>query len=174
MGSHLASRPCYQLLPGRTRFCWLSHCTVFLLQIVQVRPHYPDVPPQPTLLPRANVLIVDDDAGVRDVCTTMLKALGYDAKAESSGERALAKLADEQNVEVVLLDLEMPRMKGGEVLRALKQRRPGVRVVVMSGLPRADLHAYLATGADAVIQKPFRLAELDLSVGSALALALSA
>jgi len=114
------------------------------------------------------VLVVDDDAGVRDVCTIMLRALGYDATSASSGERALESVAS-GDVEIVLMDLEMPRMKGDEVLRTLKQRRPAVRVVVMSGRPRADLRSYLDTGADAVIQKPFRLAELDLSVGSALA-----
>ena len=62
-----------------------------LLRIFQVRPHYPNVPPQPTSH-RANVLVVDDDAGVRDVCTIMLRALGYDATATSSGERARASL----------------------------------------------------------------------------------
>lgn len=98
----------------------------------------------------------------------MLRALGYDATATSSGERALESVAS-GDVEIVLLNLEMPRMQGDEVLRTLKLHRPAVRVVVMSGRPRADLGSYLATGADAVIQKPFRLAELDLSVASALA-----
>lgn len=143
---------------------------MFLLQIFQVGSHYPNVTPQPTSH-RANVLVVDDDAGVRDVCTIMLKALGYDAKTASSGERALETLETRasDDIGIVLLDLEMPRMKGDEVLRTLKQRRPALRVVVMSGRPRDDLRSYLATGADAVIQKPFRLAELDLSVGAALA-----
>lgn len=117
--------------------------------------------------PRASVLIVDDDAGVRDVCTVMLRSLGYRAHAESSGEEALESL-DAATVELVLLDLEMPKMKGAELLRTLKQNRPGVRVVVMSGRPAEDLRRYLATGADAVIQKPFRLSELGFSIGSAL------
>lgn len=125
------------------------------------------LPPAHTL--RAKVLIVDDDAGVRDVCTTMLRALGYGARSESSGEGALRTLSGNDDVELVLLDLEMPRMKGDEVLRKLKKQMPDVRVVVMSGRPRADLSTYLSTGADAVIQKPFRLQELDDSVEAALA-----
>jgi CheY-like chemotaxis protein len=118
--------------------------------------------------PRAHVLIVDDDAGVRDVCTVMLRSLGYGTRAESCGEDALLTL-NTKAVELVLLDLEMPTMKGDELLRTLKQRRPWLRVVMMSGRPGEDLRSYLSTGADAVIQKPFRLAELGRSIGSALA-----
>jgi CheY-like chemotaxis protein len=117
--------------------------------------------------PRASVLVVDDDAGVRDVCTSMLHSLGYRARAESCGEAALASLSA-SSVELVLLDLEMPTMRGDDVLRTLKQRRPGVRVVVMSGCTHVDLGGYLARGADAVIRKPFRLAELGSSIRGAL------
>jgi CheY-like chemotaxis protein len=117
--------------------------------------------------PRASVLIVDDDAGVRDVCTVMLRSLGYRAQAECCGEDALASL-NASAVELVLLDLEMPTMKGAELLHTLKQRKPGLRVVVMSGSTHEDLDRYLSSGADAVIQKPFRLAELGRSIGSAL------
>jgi two-component system KDP operon response regulator KdpE len=124
------------------------------------------IPPTPRA--SVGVLVVDDDAGVRDVCTVMLRSLGYRAAAESSGEEALAAL-DAAAVELVLLDLEMPNMKGAEVLRTIKQRRPNLRVVVMSGRPREDLRNYLSTGADAVIHKPFRLAELGRSIGKALA-----
>src|SRR4051812_12988690 len=98
--------------PIPTCFCLLTHHERFLHQNFQVGLHYPNVPPEPTSH-RGNVLIVDDDAGVRDVCTIMLKALGYDAKSASSGERALETLETKasDDIEVVLLDLEMPRMK---------------------------------------------------------------
>ena len=119
--------------------------------------------------PRASVLIVDDDAGVRDVCASMLRSLGYHAQTESCGEDALAALSATE-VELVLLDLEMPTMRGDDLLHALKQRQPSVRVVVMSGCTHVDLGSYLAHGADAVIQKPFRLAELGRSIRCALAL----
>lgn len=122
----------------------------------------------PPRAPRANVLIIDDDAGVRDVCTTMLHVLGYQAHEVRSGEQAIAALDRDANVELVLLDLQMPEMDGGEVLRALKQKHPALRVLMMSGRARDDLQRYLHSGAHAVLKKPFGLAELDESVGTAL------
>lgn len=118
--------------------------------------------------PRANVLIIDDDAGVRDVCTTMLHVLGYEAHEVRSGQQAMAALDQDASVELVLLDLQMPEMDGDEVLRALKQKHPALRVLMMSGRARDDLQRYLHAGADAVLKKPFGLRELDESVGTAL------
>jgi len=124
------------------------------------------LPPPQT--PRANVLIVDDDAGVRDVCTTMLHVLGYEAREVRGGEQAMAALEGDPSVSLVLLDLQMPHMGGDEVLRALKRTRPDLRVLMMSGRPRGDLSQFLASGADAVLKKPFGLSELNQSVDAAL------
>jgi two-component system, OmpR family, KDP operon response regulator KdpE len=108
----------------------------------------------------ARVLVVDDDAGVRDVCSTLLRALGYDAAVASSGDCAL----DAMNVrepQLMLLDLELPGMRGEDVLRAVKEQRPDVRVVVMSGRPGRDLSRALDEGADGVLRKPFKMSELE-------------
>lgn len=124
---------------------------------------------QPPFHPRADVLVVDDDAGVRDVCTALLHALGYRAAAASSGEMAIETLAaNDARVQLVLLDLDMPTMRGDEVLRVVKAERPHVRVLLMSGNPRYDLRAYLDQGADAVLHKPFGLRDLDDSLDLAL------
>lgn len=123
-------------------------------------------PPAP---PRARVLIVDDDPGVRNVCSTLLRALGYRTDVASNGATALASLhGNDQRVELVLLDLELPGMHGGEVLRHVKATLPGVRVLVMSGKPGRDLRHFLLAGADGVLQKPFGMNELDNSVDAAL------
>jgi DNA-binding response OmpR family regulator len=123
-------------------------------------------PPAPS---RAHVLIVDDDAGVRNVCSTLLRALGYRTDVASNGATALASLhGNDQRVELVLLDLELPGMHGGEVLRHVKATLPGVRVLVMSGKPGRDLRSFLLAGADGVLQKPFGMNELDNSVDAAL------
>src|SRR5687767_10349230 len=96
------------------------------------------LPPPPA--PRANVLIIDDDAGVRDVCTTLLHALGYRASEAKSGDEALRTLdADGAQVELALVDMEMPDMLDGTLLQQLKRDRPGLRVLLMSGRPRKDL-----------------------------------
>ncbi|MDB4975326.1 MAG: hypothetical protein JWN48_3667 [Myxococcaceae bacterium] len=127
----------------------------------------------PPATPRGHVLIVDDDAGVRDVCTTLLHALGYRAAEASSGLKAIETLANDATnqpgVQLVLLDLEMPGMHGREVLRAVKEANPHVRVLVMSGKPGRDLKTFLGNdGADGVLQKPFGMAALDASVLRAL------
>ena len=128
----------------------------------------------PSALPLGHVLVVDDDAGVRAVCTTLLRALGYHAAEVSTGRKAIEALTndgvhdDAEAVQLVLLDLEMPGMHGGEVLRAVKQAHPSVRVLVMSGKPGRDLLPFLAHGADGVLQKPFGMNALSDSVGAAL------
>jgi two-component system cell cycle sensor histidine kinase/response regulator CckA len=133
--------------------------------------HYIGMLPPPAT-PRGNVLIVDDDAGVRDVCTTLLHALGYGAAEASTGPKALETLVNNENsqqsVQLVLLDIELPGMHGRDVLRAVKRNNPGVRVLVMSGKPGRDLQTFLSDGADGVLQKPFGMAKLDASVGAAL------
>lgn len=119
----------------------------------------------PSTPARARVLVVDDDAGVRDVISTLLDALGYDAAVASDGLLALDAVTTGAP-ELVLLDLELPGMRGEDVLSAVKARRPDVRVVVMSGKPNRDLSSVLAQGADGVLRKPFKMSDLDRSVGA--------
>ena len=135
----------------------------------------------PPAQPRANVLIVDDDAGVRDVCTSLLHALGYQATGVQDRDQALATLRshgrgpsttqgeDGAQMSLALVDLELPGAQDGSLLRALKREQPGLRVLLMSGRPRSDLRRFLQTGADAVLEKPFRMGELDQSLDVALA-----
>jgi CheY-like chemotaxis protein len=138
----------------------------------------------PPAQPRAKVLIVDDDAGVRDVCTSLLHALGYQATGARDRDQALATLRsrepastlaeDGAQVALALVDLELPGAQDGSLLRALRREQPGLRVLLMSGRPRSDLRRFLQTGADAVLEKPFRLGELDQSLDVAMAASLSA
>lgn len=111
------------------------------------------------ITPRAEVLVVDPDAGVRDVCTSLLHHLGCRALVRSRPDDLAASLC--RTVDVLLLDVEAARGRAAEWLRAVKRARPTLRVLVMSGHPARDLGAFLSDGADGVLQKPFRLAELD-------------
>ena len=127
----------------------------------------------PPATPRGHVLVVDDDAGVRNVCTTLLHALGYRAAEATSGAKAIERLtcndgADAAQVQLVLIDLELPGMHGREVVQAVKAANPDVRVLVMSGKPSRDLGTFLGDGADGVLRKPFGMRDLDHSVASAL------
>ncbi len=124
----------------------------------------------PPVKPLANVLIVDDDAGVRDVCTSLLHALGFGAAVVEDTAGALRALGrDGMQVQLALVDLELPGAEDGSLLQDLRRRHPDLRVLFMSGRPRRDLNRYLRAGADAVLEKPFRLTELDRSLHVALA-----
>ena len=86
-----------------------------------------------------------------------------------AGSGAASTLAATASVALALVDMELPGAQDGTLLRALKREQPGLRVLLMSGRPRSDLKRFLQTGADAVLEKPFRLGELDQSLDVALA-----
>jgi DNA-binding NtrC family response regulator len=109
--------------------------------------------------PRAHVLVVDPDAGVRDVCTSLLHHLGFHALVRSTPDDLATALS--RSVDVVLCDVEALQGRASDWLRGLKRSHPRLRVLVMSGHPTRDLGVFLAHGADGVLQKPFRLTELD-------------
>ena len=79
-----------------------------------------------------SLLVVDDDAVVRESLVEALVEAGYDVRAAGDGVRAVAMLA-ERAPDVVLSDVRMPGMDGPQTLAALKRLDAGVRAVIMSG-----------------------------------------
>ena len=83
------------------------------------------------------VLVVDDEATVRETAREMIERLGYRALTGASGREALEILASrESGVSCVLLDLTMPGMGGQEVLERISRHHPGMRVILSSGFSR--------------------------------------
>src|SRR5437870_13857938 len=80
------------------------------------------------------ILLVDDNAVVRDMLVDLVGSLGYSADAAGGEAEALA-LFDQGQYDVVLTDLQMPGMSGWEVLAALRQREPWIRVIIITGTP---------------------------------------
>ncbi len=120
------------------------------------------------VVPRARILLVDDEPGIRSALARALAAEGYAAESATSGPdglaRALAGLYD-----LVILDLLMPTTDGQSVLRQLMSKRPGQAVLVLSCL--ADVRSKvecLDLGARDYLTKPFSLAELLARVRSQL------
>lgn len=104
---------------------------------------------------RAHVLVVDDALAVRELQRSILQRAGYDVRVASDGEEALALLA-ERGADLVLTDIEMPRMDGLQLTRAIRSRPAlaGLPVVVLtSRASEEDRLAGLAAGADAYIVK---------------------
>ena len=107
---------------------------------------------------RGRVLVVEDEAPVRQVVGDILKSFGLTVTAVGSGAEALAVFAREgAGIDLVLLDLLMPEMGGEEVLTRLRAINPDVRVLLMSGYSEGDVLGRLASprGRLAFVAKPF-------------------
>ena len=116
---------------------------------------------EPTRPPRRggiSVLLVDDDDGVREVCTAMLEDIGCRVTSAASGEEALHELA-QAKFTIMLTDIAMPAMSGVELARKARELVPDMPVLFASGY--ADLQAFGAQlSEETVVRKPYRLSEL--------------
>ena len=81
----------------------------------------------------ANVLLVDDEVSFVETMNKRLTMRDLDMSAAFSGEDALAKLATNSLIEVVILDVKMPGMDGIETLQAIRQKFPLVEVIMLTG-----------------------------------------
>jgi EAL domain-containing protein (putative c-di-GMP-specific phosphodiesterase class I) len=109
---------------------------------------------------RGRILIVDDEESLRRVIGRMLTADGYDVAMAADGEAAAQALVD-GSFDVVLSDIDMPRMTGVQLLETVRQRDQDVPVVLMTGNPdlRTALQA-VAHGALQYLIKPINSQEL--------------
>ncbi|MDT8340711.1 MAG: sigma-54 dependent transcriptional regulator [Longimicrobiales bacterium] len=103
------------------------------------------------------ILVVDDEAGLRDALAEKLRYEGYTVSVADSGESALASLSS-ADPEVVLTDLRMPGLSGIELTERIRAGRPGTDVVVMTGHEdmRSAVGAMKAGAVDYLV-KPVRL-----------------
>jgi CheY-like chemotaxis protein len=107
----------------------------------------------------APVLVVDDNAALRENVAEALQLEGYAVAVAASGEAALARLAQEPRPAVVLLDFKLPGISGADLLARIRgdPALSGVRVVMTTG--SIGIRS-LTQGADAVLMKPFGVREL--------------
>ncbi len=118
------------------------------------------------------ILVVDDEELVVDVVTTMLESLGYHVLTALSGEEALVlykKYQDE--IKLVILDMIMPRMSGGEIFNRLKATNPQIKVLLASGYAiNGQAEEIMKRGCQGFIQKPFTLNKLSQKIKNILSL----
>ncbi len=115
------------------------------------------------------VLLIDDEETVRAVGATMLRQAGYQVLVAEDGRVALDIFAREgDQIDVVLLDLSMPRMDGQETCAALMELRPDVRVVLTSGYNEQEaLDRFDGQGLAGFVQKPYRVDDLVRAIEEA-------
>ena len=108
------------------------------------------------------ILVVDDDPSIRRMIVRILGST-HDVLSAETGREAL-ELHKAHKPEIVVTDIIMPDMEGIETIVELRNIDPGLRIIAMSGAPpigkRSLLDFAKSLGADAVLKKPFRAAEL--------------
>jgi DNA-binding response OmpR family regulator len=107
--------------------------------------------------PRPTVLVVDDEEDLRDIIRRMLQRRGFDTLIAGDSQEAIAVLRDHPgDVDILVTDLGLPGVSGGELSRTAKEVRPGMHVIYISGLPRDMAIAAGLIDADALlVKKPF-------------------
>lgn len=117
---------------------------------------------------RRRILVVEDDAAIRQGVVDALESEGYHAIEVSRGDTAV-KIARESTFDLMLLDLILPGLKGLQVLEAVRADRPGVPIIVLTARgDESDRVAGLRLGADDYVVKPFSVQELLARIAAVL------
>ena len=110
------------------------------------------------------ILVVDDDHLVRRVTSAALQDAGYDVVQAVGGNEALQAQGENDNFDLVLLDMSMPELTGDQVLSAMRDRDPRIKVLVFTGVGDAELHKLDAP----LLHKPAGVNELLQAVRQAI------
>jgi putative two-component system response regulator len=112
------------------------------------------------------VLVIDDEAVIRDLMLEILERAGYKVIGAATADRALGLLED---VTVVVSDIVMPGLSGLDLLDEVRKRRPSMPVVLVTGAGTYEnLSDAVARGADGFVMKPFSHADLQRAVSAAI------
>lgn len=114
------------------------------------------------------VLVIDDEEGIRDSLRGILEDEGYEVITSESAEEGL-RIFDEQSPDLVLLDIWLPGMDGIEALKRMRDRRPSVPVIMISGHGTIELAVKAAKlGAYDFLEKPLSLERVIITVKRAI------
>ena len=109
------------------------------------------------------ILIIDDENVIVDLVRTRLSSLGYSIRYSTNGKEGIA-LVTEEEPELIILDIMMPKINGFEVIRQLKNNKQtkDIKIIVLSSKQSdKDINRAFELGADDYLSKPFSLAELE-------------
>ncbi len=120
----------------------------------------------------ADLIIIDDDATLREVLTTALTQSGHTVRQAGDGDAGI-RLYRQRPADLVITDIVMPDKEGLDTIIELRRDYPTARIIAMSGGlahdPKLYLHMAEKLGARLVLYKPFSLAELFEAIDNALA-----
>jgi two-component system cell cycle sensor histidine kinase/response regulator CckA len=112
------------------------------------------------------ILLVDDEKMVLEVSKELLKSMGYRVYAVESGQEAIALFKGKRNeIDLVILDMIMPEISGGETFDRLREINPGIKVLLSSGYSlNGEAQTIMDRGCKGFIQKPFQIEKLSQKV----------
>jgi two-component system cell cycle sensor histidine kinase/response regulator CckA len=121
----------------------------------------PEPEPEPTLAPGGRILLVEDDEALRRSVTRMLEHLDQRVIAVADGVEAVGAFREHgANIDLVVLDVSMPRQGGARTFAELRALAPGVKVLLSSGHHHDHLEPELRAGIDGFLPKPYTLQQL--------------
>lgn len=120
----------------------------------------------------AHVLLIDDDATLRDTVAQMLELDGHKVTQAADGHEGLQRLR-EASPDLVVTDVLMPGMDGAELIAAMRKRHAKLPIIAISGgrrvlSPRFNLETAALAGADIQLAKPFSRQQLQTALRAAL------
>jgi len=122
----------------------------------------PGVPATVPVVPGETILVVDDEAIIRQVVQKILERSNYKVVCATCGEEAIdyyTKAHD--HIGLIILDWTMPDMNGDSVIQAIRAIRPDVPIIVASGYQAEDIHLRLsANQVSALLEKPYEMKDL--------------
>ena len=115
------------------------------------------------------ILVVDDEPMVREVATLALQGEGFTVVTARDGREALHVIDSRDDIAAVILDLNLPDVGAEEMVGRIRRRRPGIPVILSSGLHEPIVTRGLREGLATFLPKPWELSQLLEVVGQALA-----
>jgi PAS domain S-box-containing protein len=150
----------------------LGHGSTFYIYIPASKREPQESPEEhrPVTTGSGTLLLVDDEQNVLTITAQMLTRSGYTVIEAKNGREAIEYYSRKQDeIDLILLDMVMPEMGGGEVYDRLKALNPAVKVLLASGYSlEGQAREIMKRGCDGFIQKPFSLVELVDRVKSIL------
>ncbi len=127
-------------------------------------------PPEKLVRGQETVLLVDDEEVILKVTREILESLGYQVMSANSGQEALSLFKKKyQEIDLIILDMIMPDLKGSQTYDGLKEVYPQVKVLLSSGYSiDGQAASLIERGCKAFIQKPYTVSELSKKVREVL------
>ncbi len=115
------------------------------------------------------ILVVDDEANIRQITTATLEKYGYKTLTAADGTEAIAVYTQQEKIDLVITDMSMPYMDGAATIRALRKLNPKLKIISASGLTNSQKTDGKNLNTNAFLLKPFTAEKLLTTIAEVLA-----